>query len=46
MMPAATIALFVSAAAISVTTIVATIAPQRHRIVRILLRGPEWSITA
>ncbi len=39
-------ALFASAAAIAVTTIFATIAPQRNRIASILLRGPEWSVEA
>lgn len=42
----ATAALFASAAAIAVTTIVTTVAPQRHRIARILLCGPEWSVKA
>ena len=46
MIAAATAALFASAAAIAVTTIVATVAPQRHRIARILRRGPDWSVTA
>lgn len=37
-------ALFAGAAALAVTTIVATIAPQRARIARLLRRGPEWSV--
>lgn len=46
MMAVACHALFASAFAIAVTTIGATITPQRHRIARILRRGPEWSATA
>lgn len=37
-------AAFTSGAAIAIGTIVATIYPQRHRIARLLLRGPEWRI--
>lgn len=44
MMAVACHALFASAFAIAATTIAATITPQRHRIARILLRGPEWSV--
>jgi hypothetical protein len=39
-------ALFVSAAALALTTIVTTIAPQRARIAQLLLRGPEWTVGA
>lgn len=46
MIAAAISALFASAAALAVTTIVATIAPQRHRIARILRHGPEWTVEA
>lgn len=38
-------ALFASAAAIAVTTIVATIAPERTRIARLLRYGPDWTVT-
>ncbi|MGN5376124.1 hypothetical protein [Sphingomonas hankookensis] len=44
MIALATSALFASAAALAVTTIVATIAPHRVRIVRLLLEGPEWAL--
>ena len=46
MMALACHVLFASAFALAVTTIVATIAPQRHRIAGLLRRGPEWSATA
>ncbi len=44
MMALACHALFASALALAVTTIVATIAPQRARIARLLRRGAEWSV--
>ncbi|WP_157092792.1 MULTISPECIES: hypothetical protein [Sphingomonas] len=44
MMAVATSALFASAAAIAVTTIVAAIVPQRGRIARMLRHGPEWTV--
>lgn len=39
-------ALFASAAVLAATTIVATIAPQRNRIARLLRHGPEWTVDA
>lgn len=37
-------AAFTSGAAIAIGTIVATIYPQRARIVRLLRHGPEWTV--
>ncbi|MEN2748207.1 hypothetical protein [Sphingomonas sp. T9W2] len=37
-------ALFASAFVVAVGSIAATVIPQRHRIARILRRGPEWSV--
>lgn len=42
MMAVACHALFASAAAIAFTTTIATVAPQRARIARLLLEGPTW----
>ncbi len=43
MIATACTALFASGGILAVGTIAATIIPQRHRIARILRRGPEWS---
>ncbi|WP_156361378.1 hypothetical protein [Sphingomonas sp. Leaf67] len=44
MIAAGCYALFASAFVVAVGSIAATIIPQRHRITRILRRGPEWSV--
>lgn len=45
MIAVAACAAFTSGAVIAVGTIVATIYPQRARIVRLLRDGPEWTVT-
>ena len=42
----ATTVLFTGAAAVAIGTIVTTVAPQRTRIVRLLLDGPQWRVDA
>lgn len=37
-------AAFASGFVIAIGTIAATIYPQRHRIVQLLLRGPDWTV--
>lgn len=44
MIAAACTALFASGGILAVGSIAATVIPQRHRIARLLRRGPEWSV--